>query len=187
MSKKEEYQPEIFHDQPEENEARFQYIYDKYHLKVFNYIAKSIGNREDALDLLQEVFLLFYDRIPRLDTSTSRIEAWLLRVARNLALSYSRNKHRKYTQSMETTEPIADSRSSDHLEKKEMQQKFDTFLDTLNDHERTIFILHKLEGIKYKDLMNIFEISPRTLKRIVASVLNKMRESNIFEREDLAV
>ncbi len=165
-------------------EARFHEIYNRYHLKIFNYIAKTIGNREDALDILQEVFLLFYDRLNRLDTSTSRIEAWLLRVARNLCLSYSRNKNRRLTHALTEPDQVMDHNSEDSLQKKEIQQRLDDFLDSLNDQERSIFILHKLEGVKYKDLMTIFDISPRTLKRIVAGVLNKMKARDIMGLKD---
>ncbi|MCB1145274.1 MAG: sigma-70 family RNA polymerase sigma factor [Leptospiraceae bacterium] len=167
------------------DEERFREIYDRYHLKIFNYIAKTIGNREDALDLLQELFLLFYDRLPRLDTSTGRIEAWLLRVARNMCLSFSRSRARHMTKALNNIEPAGDSNSEVDLLKKDFHKKVHYFLDHLNDQERSIFILHKMEGMKYRDLMKIFDISQRTLKRIVASVLARMKEQGILERDDL--
>lgn len=167
------------------DEIRFQEIYNRYHLKVYNYIAKCINNREDALDLLQELFLLFYNRLPRLDTSTGRIEAWLLRVARNMCLSYGRNKYRKMTRTLTDNEPAGTSNSETDLIRKDFRQKVQDFLDGLNDRERTIFILHKMEGLKYRELSSIFDISERTLKRIIASVLGRMREESILQKDDL--
>ena len=165
-------------------DERFQEIYSRYNNKVYNYLVKCIANREDATDLLQEVFLLFYDRLPRLDTSSTRIEAWLLRVARNLALSYSRTKSKKATQSLVNNEPVSRSNSEELLDKKELQKKLSGFLDNLTEKERSIFILHKFEGVKYKDLMKIFDISHRTLKRLIRSVILKLKDENLFEEED---
>lgn len=162
-------------------DERFQKIYDRYHQKIFNYIAKNIGNREDAADLLQELFLLFYDRLPRLDTSSTRIEAWLLRVARNLTLSYSRNKARHPSQSMEQHDVAGKYQTEEELVKKEMKERLDQFLTTLTERERTIFILHKMEGVKYKELMEIFGMSHRTLKRVVRSVMLKLKDLDLFE------
>ncbi|RME88904.1 MAG: sigma-70 family RNA polymerase sigma factor [Candidatus Hydrogenedentota bacterium] len=162
-------------------DERFRQVYDRYHQKIYNYIVKSIANPEDAADLLQEVFLLFYDRLPKLDTSSTRIEAWLLRVARNIILSYSRTRSKQPQQQFEHREAISQSMIEEELLKKDMKEKFDEFLMSLNERERTIFILHKLEGVRYKDLIEIFGISHRTLKRIVHGVMMKLKNLNLFE------
>ena len=165
-------------------DERFREIYNRYNMKIYNYLVKCINSREDATDLLQEVFLLFYDRLPRLDTSSTRIEAWLLRVARNLSLSHSRTRTRKATQSIANNEPISRSNTEELLEKKELQKKLAKFLDSLTEKERSIFILHKFEGVKYKDLMKIFDISHRTLKRIIRSVIIKLKDRDLFELDE---
>lgn len=163
-----------------EREKKFHEIYNKYHVKIFNYIAKNIGNREDALDLLQEVFLLFYERLHRLDVSTDKIEYWLFRVARNLCLTYSRTQMRRLNKSLIEPEKLGSEISDKELQTLDLKNRIDQFLDSLNDQERCIFILHKFERVKYKDLMKIFEMSPRTLKRVVAAIITKMRQNKLF-------
>lgn len=172
---------------PAEREKRFKEIYDTSHLKVHNYIAKIIGDREEALDLLQEVFLLFYDRMPGLDVSTSRIEAWLMRTARNVTMTYVRDTHRRLTRDLLNYEdPITEADGDKRIFKKEIEERLETFLRQLNDQERSIFLLHKIEGVKYEDMRKIFDLSPRTMKRIVASIMSKLRDQNIFVRSDLS-
>ncbi len=166
-------------------EETFKDIYDRYHMKVYNYIAKCIGSKEEAADLLQEVFLLFFHKLPNLDVSTTRIESWLLRVARNLSMSYARNRSKRAIVGLNHHEPLDDNTDSvQALQRKELHQKLDKFLADLNERERSIFILHKIEGVKYNDLMKIFDISHRTLKRIVRSVLTKLKEKDLFDQTD---
>ncbi|MCS6984542.1 MAG: sigma-70 family RNA polymerase sigma factor [Leptospiraceae bacterium] len=163
-----------------EDEKKFHEVYKKYHLKIYNYIAKNIGNRDDALDLLQEVFLLFYERLPRLDISSEKIEFWLFRVARNLCLTYNRTELRRLSKNLLHPQKATEVGGDEILYRQEMKKRLDEFLDDLNDQERCIFILHKFEGVKYKDLMKIFGMSPRTLKRVVAGILAKMRNNRVL-------
>jgi RNA polymerase sigma factor (sigma-70 family) len=78
-------------------EADFQRIYNKSKARVLNYISRSVRDRDEALDLLQEVFITFYDKLPELDISTDRIESWLVKTARNVILTYVRDTHRRLT------------------------------------------------------------------------------------------
>ena len=137
--------------------------------------------------MLQEVFLLFYHKLPDLDVSTGKIEAWLLRVARNFSMSFSRTRTKQPITGISYFEPASMVNTEQDLQKKELHQKLDEFLDSLNETERTIFILHKIEGMKYKDLMKVFDISHRTLKRVVRSVLIKLKDRKLFDEEDFLV
>jgi len=166
------------------HEQEFKRIYDKSHRKVFNYIVKFIGSREDASDILQDVYLLFYNKIPELDTKDERIDAWLLRSARNIAMTFIRKNGKKYVKSLDTNEVHARCQTEEQYQKKDLQKSLEQFLANLTEKERSIFILHKMEGIKYKDLMNLFDISERTIKRVIRSIINKLRKTNLFDNID---
>ena len=166
-------------------DEKFKQIYDLYHKKIFNYIIKCIGDREEATDLLQEVFILFYNKLPNLDISTTRIESWLLKVARNYSMSFSRKRYKRPMTGLNENEPTAKSNTDDMFKRKDLTKRMSAFLAQLNERERSIFILHKLEGVKYRDLMEIFDISNRTLKRVVRSVLIKLKDTDLFDADDL--
>ena len=85
-------------------DADFQRIYNKSKNRVLNYITRSVRDRDEALDLLQEVFITFYDKLPELDISTDRIESWLVKTARNVILTYVRDTHRRLTRDLQNTQ-----------------------------------------------------------------------------------
>lgn len=64
----------------------------KYRKRVFKYLLGWVGNREDALDLTQEVMLRICRRASQYN-GAAPLTAWIFRVARNLHLDHMRRKN----------------------------------------------------------------------------------------------
>jgi RNA polymerase sigma-70 factor, ECF subfamily len=171
-----------------QKEVIFEKIYSKYHSRVCSFLTRKIGNPEDALDLAQEVYMIFYRRMEKLNINHPRLESWLYRVGQNLSYGYNRKKVNRLTNNMGDSD-FANEKSDSvvDLQKKEMYSQLNDFLNSLTDRERSIFVLHKIEKIKYNDLMAIFNISPRTLKRMISSVLQKLRSSSVIDQPDFEI
>jgi len=61
--------------------------------KIFNYLFKILRNREDAEDILQEVFIAFYNKMETVDENY--YTSYLYRAAHNKALNLIKSKKRK--------------------------------------------------------------------------------------------
>jgi RNA polymerase sigma-70 factor (ECF subfamily) len=173
---------------PASREADFQRIYNKSKARVLNYISRSVRDRDEALDLLQEVFITFYDKLPELDISTDRIESWLVKTARNVILTYVRDTHRRLTRDLQNTQESDTWEKDDQVGKiyqKELEKHIDHFLESLNDQERNLFILQKIEQVKYNDLEKILSIPQRTMKRMAANLLQRLKERTTFDKDYL--
>jgi RNA polymerase sigma-70 factor (ECF subfamily) len=169
-------------------DADFQRIYNKSKNRVLNYITRSVRDRDEALDLLQEVFITFYDKLPELDISTDRIESWLVKTARNVILTYVRDTHRRLTRDLQNTQESDTWEKDDQVGKiyqKELEKHIDSFLESLNDHERNLFILQKIEQVKYSDLEKILGVPQRTMKRMAANLLQRLKERTSFDKDYL--
>jgi RNA polymerase sigma-70 factor (ECF subfamily) len=57
-------------------------LHQEYGKRILNFIFRMVGNREDAEDLTQNVFLLAFNKLRGLQDE-SRFESWLYRIARN--------------------------------------------------------------------------------------------------------
>ncbi|MDQ6700074.1 MAG: sigma-70 family RNA polymerase sigma factor, partial [Acidobacteriota bacterium] len=66
-------------------------LISRWEKRVFNYVLRLVGSREDALDLSQDIFLKAYQNIRKLD-DTSRFAPWLFRIAHNEAYSLLRKR-----------------------------------------------------------------------------------------------
>ena len=169
-------------------DADFQRIYNKSKNRVLNYITRSVRDRDEALDLLQEVFITFYDKLPELDISTDLIESWLVKTARNVILTYVCDTHRRLTRDLQNTQESDTWEKDDQVGKiyqKELEKHIDSFLESLNDHERNLFILQKIEQVKYSDLEKILGVPQRTMKRMAANLLQRLKERTSFDKDYL--
>src|SRR5262252_10741825 len=74
-------------------ERAFQEIVERYQSRLLNFIYRTIGDREKAEDLVQEVFIRVYRHIHRFDR-TKKFSTWIYTIASNLAKNELRNRSR---------------------------------------------------------------------------------------------
>ena len=66
------------------NVEAYNLLVSRWERRVFNYLLRLLANREDALDVSQEVFLKAYQNLPKLD-AVEKFAGWLFRIAHNEA------------------------------------------------------------------------------------------------------
>ena len=73
------------------NVESYNLLVSRWEKRVYNYLLRITANREDALDLTQDVFLKAYQNLRKLD-DPARFAAWLYRIAHNEAFSMFRKR-----------------------------------------------------------------------------------------------
>ena len=81
-------------------------LISRWEKRVYNYLLRIVANREDALDLSQDVFLKAYQNLRKLD-DPGRFAPWLYRIALHEALNHRRwwSRHGKREVTIEGEEP----------------------------------------------------------------------------------
>src|SRR4026208_1418945 len=74
-------------------ERAFAELVDRYQTRLLNFIYRTIGDREKAEDLVQEVFIRVYRHLHRFDRS-KKFSTWAYTIASNLAKNELRNRSR---------------------------------------------------------------------------------------------
>jgi RNA polymerase sigma-70 factor (ECF subfamily) len=88
----------------------FAVLYDRYLDRVYRHVYYWVGNRADAEDLTQQVFLQAWRAIGRYRRTGASFAAWLLTIAQNAARQHHRD--RKVTEPLDI-EPVAPPRGND--------------------------------------------------------------------------
>jgi RNA polymerase sigma-70 factor (ECF subfamily) len=136
-----------------------------------------LGNKEEAKDLAQEVFLSVFESIKTLREEV-KFEPWLIQITVN----HCRNrwkylKRRKYFQSDSLDDPIETEEGeiprqvydpSDNpetlLEKKMIQDLIQRGLLQLKEEQRELIVLRDLQGFSYEEIGKLFGLPEGTVK-----------------------
>ena len=74
-------------------ERAFDVLVERYQTRLLNFIYRTVGDRERAEDLVQEVFVRVYRHLARFDRS-KKFSTWIYTIASNLAKNELRNRSR---------------------------------------------------------------------------------------------
>ncbi len=152
------------------DESAFRELVDQYQQMVVNVCNRFVHNRDDALDLSQDVFIKAYHSIDRF-RGTSRISTWLYRIAVNHSLNFIRDKKRRNIFSSldvlfdhsgsSPVERAADNgeEAQEQMERKENNNRVYQALESLPKKQRVALTLNKLEDLPYKQVAEIMDIS----------------------------
>lgn len=78
------------------DETAFAQIYESYFDKIYRYLVLKIGDRTEAEDLAQQVFLKVVQQIGSFNWRGAPFSAWLFRIAHNQMVDYLRQRNKRY-------------------------------------------------------------------------------------------
>src|SRR5687768_14015493 len=165
-------------------ERAFQELVDRYQTRLLNFVFRTIGDREKAEDLVQEVYIRVYRHLHRFDRS-KKFSTWIYTIASNLAKNELRNRSRNPLVLFQTIKknwqdedrPLqfedATSRPDDLYRKRHLRALVEDTVAKLPEHHREVFVLRELEGKSYEEIAEITDCNLGTVK----SRLNRARNS----------
>jgi RNA polymerase sigma factor (sigma-70 family) len=143
--------------------------------RLRNFIRRRVADREDAEDVLQDVFYELVEAY-RLMKPVEQVTAWLFRVARNRITDLFRRKRREalrsepaaITENGETLQledllPSPDAGPEAAYAKSVLLEELDAALDELPEEQREVFVAHELMGYSFKELAAQTGVSVNTL------------------------
>ena len=148
-------------------------LVSRWEKRVYNYLLRITGNREDALDLTQDVFLKAYQNLGKLD-NPERFAPWLYRIALNVARDAGRRQRREPTVT-ELAEPIDGHAADDPVCRKEFVQVLAEALDELPEPLRQVLVLRHYEDLNFEQIARLTGTPASTLKSRFAAALNRLR------------
>jgi RNA polymerase sigma-70 factor, ECF subfamily len=126
-------------------------IYEQFHRDLLSFIRSRIRSKEDAEDILHNVFIKISSNIDRL-SNTEKLQSWIYTITRNSIIDYYRLNASRKDLSVETiseasilTEESADTTHS-------LEQCIGSMIRLLPEEYRDIIIDAELKGISQKDL-----------------------------------
>lgn len=130
-------------------------IYDDFHLPIYRYIYRQVGDVETARDLTAEVFRRFLQAIQDKKGPTAYLSAWLYRVAHNIVIDhYRREQHRQHLPLDQDLLASSDN-TGQAAENILMAEHVRLSLQHLTPDQQQVIILKFLEGLSNKEVAEI--------------------------------
>jgi len=177
----------------------FKTLVRRYQSKVFVLALRALGNNEEAEEAVQETFVRVHQNIAQY-RQNSLFSSWLFRIARNHCMDLLRMKQRRFelqtvpfdpqagaapgddniidTTSRETVCQLAD-RTPDPAQSLDMREQLEIVeqsLSQLPDSQKTVLILHDMQGLSYMEIAEIVGTSIGTVRSRLHYGRLKLRE-----------
>lgn len=164
----------------EGNETSFEILVNLYRSKLQFIAAQYINNKEDAEEIIQNVFIKVWSK----KNIHSNINGYLYMVTRNACLDYLRTKKQllniennlaQLEASINYT-AFSDDAASLIIEK-ELYQAVLKSIDQLSPKCKAVFVKSRLEGLNHKEISKNMHISTKTIETHITKALRCLRIS----------
>jgi len=168
----------------EGDEEAFEQLMKRYRARVTRMVGRIAGDRHEAEEILQEVFLTVYRKLSQFEGKSS-FSTWLYRVAVNAALMRIRSRKKTesvsldgFPEEMATTEDRGESGVYEHLITEQSLARIEKAIEPLPYDFKTVIILRDIEGFSSEETAEIMQLSN-------AAVKSRLHRARIFLRERL--
>ena len=167
---------DLIHQAARGSVEAYNLLVSRWEKRVYNYLLRLSRNREDALDLTQDVFLKAYQNLRKLD-DPGRFAPWLYRIAHNEAYSMFRKKR---------PESDIDEVEPEHTETQitvggssvfpiELSLAVASALGRLSPDQREAVVLKIYQGFKFEEMSEILDCPVSTVKSRLYSALELLK------------
>ena len=151
-------------------------LVSRWEKRIYNYLLRITANREDALDLTQDVFLKAYQNLRKLD-DPARFAPWLYRIAHNEA--YSMFRKRKPETDIDELEPEATGTritvGGSSVFPIELSIAVTGALGRLSPDQREAVVLKIYQGFKFEEMSEILSCPVSTVKSRLYTALELLK------------
>lgn len=167
-----------------EGDARAFELLVRRHRDAVYWMVRGMVGREDAADVTQEVFLRAYQALPRF-RGESRLDTWLLRIARNRCYTLLKKQGRSPEiqpsglSAPDVAPPLvpASDLPDRILAETELAARVREAVDALEPPYRALIVLHHFQGMNYQDMADAMEMPLGTVKSYIHRARQRLREA----------
>jgi RNA polymerase sigma factor (sigma-70 family) len=149
------------------NDEAFRVLHDRYRQRLFAYVRQmlSAGSRQDAEDVMQDVFVRAYGGL-RVDGREINVRAWLYRVAHNRCIDHLRRPTPPPVELYELSrKPLHDP--VEEAQRREDLSRLVQDIGRLPEQQRSALLMRELDGMSYADLAAALDVTVPAVKSLL--------------------
>lgn len=155
--------------------------------RIYGFIRRYVGDREDARDLTQNTFVKAYQHLDRL-SNPAFFSAWLYKIALNECRMCFRRKKGARSVPLEETQREVDQQEHEEVlpdrtfEGRERLARLREVFQLLPPEQREVILMKEFQGLRFQDIASVLEIPLSTAKSRLYVGLKTLRR--LMEESD---
>jgi RNA polymerase sigma-70 factor (family 1) len=160
-----------------DNMFAFDELYRKYSKRIYKFAYSILKSSEESENIVQDVFLNLWENRHRVEKNSS-IKYYVFTIAYNSAISILRKKAREsqFFEYLKSLQDLNQEPVNIELEYNELTNKLNDIIDKLPDRQKEVYLLHRVEGLKYQEIADRLDISVNTIENHMSRALKTIRE-----------
>jgi len=159
------------------NQAAFEALVARYQARLLAFCRHMLSTREDAEDVLQEVFAAAFNAMLA-DTRPINVRPWLYRIARNRSLNHLRRQQAIGVDSMDIHVADHGTTTAEKAHKREEFRLLMADVQTLPETQRTALLLREIDALSYEQIAEAMDTTIPSVKSLLVRARVSLAEAN---------
>src|ERR671916_1052120 len=164
------------------NQAAYEALVARYQSRLLAFCRHMLGSREDAEDVLQDVFAAAFNAMVA-DARPLNVRPWLYRIARNRSLNHLRRAQAIGVDSMDVHLSENGATTADKVHRREDFRQLIGDVQQLAETQRTALLLREIDALSYEQIAEAMETTVPSVKSLLVRARVSLAEMS--EARDL--
>ena len=158
----------------EGNLAEMSVLFERYHLRLYNFFLRLTMNKDISQDLTQN---LFYRMIKYKNSYKNEhcVKSWMYQMARNLHIDYCKEEKRSDEIFTKTDSSLFDVTDDNEGFQEEDYERLEHAFSALSNEQKEIIVLSRYQGLKYEEISHIVTQSVPAIKVAMHRAIKQLR------------
>lgn len=171
-----------------ESQDCFLYLMERYQKKLLSYIIRISGfSREDAEDILQEVFIKVYVNLNSFDGDL-KFSSWIYRITHNEVINTYRKKKARPQSVMDLDDDflnnlVSDLKADGNIDARYLRENVKKVLEKIDPRYREVLVLRFWEDRDYNEISDILKKPMGTVATLISRAKTSFQEE--LERQNI--
>jgi RNA polymerase sigma factor (sigma-70 family) len=156
------------------NLAEMSVLFERYHLRLYNFFLKLTKNRDASQDLTQNLFyrMIKYKNSYKNELS---VKSWMYQIARNLHVDYCKQEKRSEELFLKDDSYPVDIIDDSKGFMEEDYERLDRAFSSLSIEQKEIIVMSRYQGLKYEEISLIMNQSVPAIKVAMHRAIRRLR------------
>ncbi|MDQ3768330.1 MAG: sigma-70 family RNA polymerase sigma factor, partial [Actinomycetota bacterium] len=159
------------------NHGAFEALVGRYQARLLSFCRHMLSSREDAEDVLQEVFAASFHAMLA-DERPINVRPWLYRIARNRSLNHLRRHQAVGQDSMDVHLADNGTTTADRVQRREEFRQLVGDVQELPETQRTALLLREIDALSYEQIAEAMETTVPSVKSLLVRARVSLAEAS---------